>query len=244
MTDGPDESLALLVPVGDEPEDLATLVAKVEEHVSHPFTMHVVFVSTAEAPVKMVRHLAATRPWLRMLDNSDAPGVAGALRTGFRAIRQGPALVTMPAADDDLSVVPRLRALYAQGYQIVCPSRFAAGGRQIGGSAAKQVALRTLARTLKLLTGFPIHDLNNNFRLYDAHLVNELRIESPGGAEVAFELAAKAFRRAVAIAEVPVTWTDRRSARGAPDGGGWVRGYLRWYLYALRSGRPQSMNVR
>ena len=34
-------------------------------------------------------------------------------------------LVTLADAGDDLSVVPRLLALYRQGYRIVCPSRFA-----------------------------------------------------------------------------------------------------------------------
>jgi len=205
--------------------------------VSPPFELYLVHTAESKTTLSAARTLATSRPWLRLLRNDVAPGVVGAVRAGFRAVSQGPCLVTFADAEDDLSVVPELRALYSQGYRIVCPSRFAPGGCQRGGSFAKRLLLRATGLSLQVLVGFPTRDLNNNFRLYDASLVNQLDIESTEGFELALELTAKAFRRGWKIAEVPTTWTDRRSGTSAEDMRKWLASYLRWYLYALRSGR-------
>jgi hypothetical protein len=184
--------------------------------------------------------LAEGRPWLRLSANEGDPGVVNAVQRAFRSIRHGPAVVTFAGAGDDLSVVPRMLALYRQGHRIVCASRFAAGGRQVGGSHLKRALLSAAGLSLRILVRFPTSDLNNNFRLYDAALVAELGIDSTEGAELALELTAKAFRRRVPIAEVPVVWTDRRRTASSAGATRWLSSYLRWYGYALRSGRRRG----
>jgi hypothetical protein len=213
------------------------LVAALERHAPPPFRVYVVHGGDRHPAVMAAHALAADRPWLRPIENDDEAGIAGALRRGFRIVGTGPTLVTTLDAGDDLSMLPRMLGLYARGFRIVCPSRFARGGRQIGGSRPKRALLRAAGALLGVVVRFPTRDLNNNYRLYDAALVNEMGIESVTGVDVAFELTAKAFRRGVPIAEVPITWTDRRGSGPSGDGGQWLGGYLRWYLHALRSGR-------
>jgi hypothetical protein len=123
--------------------------------------------------------------------------------------------------------------LYAAGYRVVCPSRYMPGGRQLGGPRLKGILSRMAGLSLYWLTGFPTRDATNNFRLYDAALVNELGIESTGGFELALELTAKAFRRGVRIAELPTTWRDRTAGQSRFRLLAWLPKYLRWYGYAL-----------
>ena len=111
----------------------------------------------------------------------------------------------MADLSDDLRIVTTLLDLYRRGNRIVCPSRYVRGGRQIGGPPLKRLLSRAAGLSLRLLVRFPTHDATNNFRLYDAALVNEIGIESKGGFELALELTAKAFHRGVKIAEVPTT---------------------------------------
>src|SRR5205823_8400709 len=150
----------------------------------------------------VARGLSRSRPWLRLVRN-EGKGVVGALRTGFRVAATGPALVVMADLSDDLSGVPRMLELYRAGARVVCPSRYCARGRQIGGPWLKKTLSRLAGISLNLAVRFPTRDATNNFRLYDAALVNELRIESKGGFELALELTAKAFRLGVKIAEEP-----------------------------------------
>jgi hypothetical protein len=107
------------------------------------------------------------------------------------------------------------------------------GGRQIGGPWLKRFLSRLAGLSLHYLAGFPSHDATNNYRLYDADLVNELGIQSTGGFEVALELTARAFRRGVPIAEVPATWRDRTAGQSRFRLMSWLPRYLYWFGYAF-----------
>ncbi|MBX9580222.1 MAG: glycosyltransferase [Gemmataceae bacterium] len=227
--------LNLIVPVYNEAENFPRLVREVERHVPPPFTLHAVYDSEADTTLPVARGLMAARPWLRLARNRGT-GVVGALRTGFEVAGTGPALVVMADLSDDLSVVPRLLDLYREGFRVVCPSRYCPGGRQVGGPRLKKALSRLAGASLHLLAGFPTRDATNNFRLYDAALVNALGIESRGGFEVALELTAKAFRRGVRIAEVPTTWRDRTAGESRFRLRNWLPRYAYWYGYALLAG--------
>jgi dolichol-phosphate mannosyltransferase len=227
------EPLALIVPVYNEAENLIPLVEQIERNIPQPFTMYIIYDFDGDTTVPVARSLSENRPWLRLLKNDLGRGVVNAIRAGFNEVRSGPALVVMADLSDDLSIVPEMLSLYRQGYRIVCPSRYVKGGSQEGGPLIKRLLSRTAGLSLHILAGFPTHDATNNFRLYDAALVNELKIESAGGFELALELTAKAFRRNIKITEIPVTWRDRAAGESKFKLMKWLPGYLRWYFYAL-----------
>ena len=107
------------------------------------------------------------------------------------------------------------------------------GGKQLGGPLLKRTLSRLAGLSLYYLVGFPTHDATNNFRLYDAALVNELQIESEQGFEIALELTAKAFVRGEQIGEIPTTWKDRDAGESRFQLFRWLPKYFRWYRYAL-----------
>ena len=230
------QSLALIVPVYNEAENFPALLAEIQRHVPAPFVLHVVYDFDQDTTVPVVHALAEDRPWLRLVKNRFGRGVVAAIRTGFEQVGQGPALVIMADLSDDLRIVPQLLDLYDKGNRVVCPSRYVRGGRQLGGPPLKRFLSRTAGLSLRLLAGFPTHDATNNFRLYDAALVNELQIESSGGFELALELTAKAHRRGVKIAEAPTTWRDRTAGESRFRLMKWLPKYLYWYCYALLPG--------
>ncbi|MDB5309645.1 MAG: Undecaprenyl-phosphate mannosyltransferase [Gemmataceae bacterium] len=236
------EPLSLIVPVYNEADNFPKLVREVEGHVPRPFTLYTVYDFDADTTLPVARELAASRPWLRLVKN-EGKGVVGALRTGFRAVGRGPALVVMADLSDDLSGVPRMLDLYRRGARVVCPSRYCARGRQIGGPWLKKTMSRLAGMTLNLIVRFPTRDATNNFRLYDAALVNELGVESSGGFELALELTAKAFRRGVKIAEVPTTWRDRVAGESRFKFRKWLPKYAYWYARAVLAGVERKLGL-
>ena len=234
--------LSLIVPVYNEADNFPALVWDVERHVPPPFTLYTVYDFDADTTLPVARDLATTRPWLRLVRNQ-GKGVVGALRTGFRVVGSGPALVVMADLSDDLTGVRRMLALYRSGARVVCPSRYAPGGRQLGGPWLKKTISRLAGISLNILVRFPIRDATNNFRLYDAALVNEMGIESVGGFELALELTAKAFRRGERIAEVPTTWRDRVAGASRFQFRKWLPKYAYWYGYALRAGIERRLGL-
>lgn len=228
------EPLTLIVPVYNEADHIGTLVAEVEAHVPPPYQLMVVYDFDEDSTVPVVRELMAARPWLRLVKNALGRGVANALRTGFRETARGPALVVMADLSDDLSNVEAMLDFYDRGNGVICPSRYMRGGRQIGGPLLKRCLSRIAGVSLYWL-GFPTHDATNNYRLYDAALVNRLGIESTGGFELALELTAKAFAAGTPIAELPTTWKDRTSGESRFRMGKWLPKYLYWYLFAAKA---------
>jgi glycosyltransferase involved in cell wall biosynthesis len=238
------EILALIVPVYNEAENFPALLAEVERSIPPPFVMNVVYDFDEDTTVPVARVCAVDRPWLRLVKNRYGRGVVAAIRTGFQEVGQGPVLVIMADLSDDLRIVPQLLALYRQGHRIVCPSRYMRGGHQLGGPWLKRLLSQSAGVSLRLLARFPTHDATNNFRLYDAALVNEMEIQSTGGFELALELTAKAFHRGEAIAEVPTTWRDRTAGRSRFRLMKWLPKYLYWYIYALRPRRGRAGGLR
>jgi glycosyltransferase involved in cell wall biosynthesis len=235
MTDPAAAPVSLIVPVYNEAANFPNLVAEVERHVPAPFNLHVVYDFDEDTTVPVAKALAADRPWLKLVKNDLGRGVVYAIKKGFQAVTSGPAFVVMADLSDDLSIVPRMLELYRQGNQVVCASRYMAGGQQIGGPLLKRTMSRVAGLSLWYVIAFPTHDATNNFRLYDAALVSEVGIESTGGFELALELTAKAFRRRAKIAEVPTTWRDRTAGESRFRLTKWLPKYLYWYGYAVLS---------
>jgi glycosyltransferase involved in cell wall biosynthesis len=230
------QTLTLIVPVHNERENFPMLVEAVERHVAPPLRMLVVYDFDEDTTLPVARELARTSPWIEIVRNTLGRGPANALRAGFAAACSGPALVVMADLSDDLADVAEMRRRYATGDRVVCASRYMRGGKQVGGPWLKGLMSRAAGLSLKWLARFPTHDATNNFRLYDAALVNELGIESQRGFEIALELTAKAFARGERISEVPTTWTDRTAGTSRFRILQWLPCYLRWYWYALSAG--------
>lgn len=234
--------VSVIVPVYNEADNFPNLVREVERHVPRPFVLHAVYDFDADTTLPVARELAGTRPWLKLTPNRGR-GVVGALRTGFEVVGDGPAVVVMADLSDDLTRIPRMLDLYRAGARVVCPSRYSPGGSQIGGPWLKKAISRLAGLSLNLLVRFPTRDATNNYRLYDARLVNEIGIESAGGFELALELTAKAFRRGARIAEVPTTWRDRVAGESRFKFRKWLPKYAYWYGYALLAGLEKKLGL-
>ena len=230
------EILSIIVPVYNEPENFPRVVEAVERHVPPPFRLWMVYDFEEDSTLPVARELAQTRSYLRLLKNDLGRGPANALRAGFAAVNRGPALVVMADLSDDLGDVPAMLQLYQAGYRVVCASRYMRGGRQIGGPWFKRVLSRSAGLSLHWLARFPVHDATNNFRLYDAALVNEMGIESERGFEIALELTAKAVARDLAVTETPTTWRDRSAGESRFRLWKWLPCYFRWYWFAMTAG--------
>ena len=228
--------LNILVPVYNEAQNFPRLIEQVERHLRMPLMLYMLYDFDEDTTVPVARELARTRPWLRLV-KSRARGVVHALRTGFEQVQHGPVLVLMSDLSDDLRCVEPMLECYRRGYRIVCASRYMHGGRQVGGPFVKRLLSRLAGVSLHVLIGFPTQDATNNFRLYDAATVQQLRIESDAGFELALELTAKAFRAGLPIAEVPTIWRDRTAGTSRFRLLKWLPRYLRWYSYALTGRR-------
>jgi glycosyltransferase involved in cell wall biosynthesis len=207
--------LSVVVPVYNEGENIGSLLKEIEDHLS-PIDKEVLVVYDFEEDdsIPVVRSLMGRYPYEIRLVRNEADGVLQAM-----------------------AVVPGMLALFDEGYDVVCGSRYMPGGKQIGGPWLKKTLSRSAGISLHLLTGIPTRDVTNSFKLYRKDLLEKIRIESTGGFEIGMEITVKAFRAGRKITEVPATWLDREKGMSRFRMWKWLPRYIKWYLYALGRNR-------
>jgi glycosyltransferase involved in cell wall biosynthesis len=237
--------LSVIVPVYNEGENFPALHSALAAGIPCPFEVYIIYDFDEDNTIPEVkRAIAAGGIAFHLVKNTVRPGVVGALETGFRNVRHGPVLVVMGDVSDDLIVVERMLELYRQGFHVVAGSRYMPGGRLVGGPFLKRNLSRWAGISLHLFRGLPTHDATNTFKLYDAEMLNALKLESRAGFEMSLEITVKAFLAGYRIGEVPSTWRDRTHGASRFRMWKWLPNYLRWYFHAFRPrSKPQAREV-
>lgn len=231
----PNPPLSVVIPVYNEGANFKALWGEIASSIQTPFTAAVVYDFDADNTVPVVKEVIASgETRLTLLRNAYGRGVTGAIKTGLEAVKSGPVLVTMADLSDEMTQVDRMYQLYLQGYDLICGSRYMPGGKLIGGPFFKQLLSRISGLTLHYFRGVPTHDATNSFKLYDAQMVRELRVESVAGFELGLELTVKAFLNGYRIAEIPSVWRDRAAGASRFRVMHWMPHYLKWYFFAFR----------
>lgn len=235
--------LGILVPVYNEGQNFPALWSALTSQIRTPFEVFVIYDFEEDDTLPVARQIIARgEKRLHLVRNCVRRGVVGAIQTGFQLISEGPILIVMADLSDDLSQVDELLELYRRGNHVVAASRYARGGGIQGGPLVKQTFSRLAGLTLHWLRGLPTTDATNAFKLYDAAMLKQFKIESRGGFEINLELTVKAFLNGYRIAEVPTVWRDRVRGKSRFRLWAWLPRYLRWYFYAFRRVRSSAPN--
>ena len=227
--------LTVVVPVYNEGVNIGRWYEGASPFLPPGARVRIVYDFDEDDTLPVVRELQRAGAPIELLRN-EGRGVLRAIVTGLRSADEGPVLVSMADLCDDFSVLPRMLEVYRDGASVVVASRYARGGRQIGGPWLKGQLARWGGRSLRWLAGFPVSDATNSYRLYDAALVRRIQIESTGGFEVGFEITLKAWMAGARIAEVPSVWRDRTAGTSRFNLKKWLPLYARLYVQALRFG--------
>jgi len=160
-------------------------------------------------------------------------GAHGAVLTGFAA-STAPYLLVFPADDNyNAGMLDTLVAEAQTGCDVVCASRFMAGGGMTGCPWLKAVLVRAANFTLHHLARLPTHDASNGFRLFSRRAISQIEIESTRGFCYSIELLVKCHRLGWRIGEVPARWFQRAHGASRFQVLKWLPDYLRWYRYAF-----------
>jgi len=176
----------------------------------------------------------ARPPLVRLVRNRLGRGVRWAIDAGMRDARADVVLVTMADLSDDFSNVEEMIRRAENGADVVCASRYMAGGKQIGGPKLKKFLSRTAGLTLKWIAGLPTHDPTNSFKAYRRDFLRRTPIESEAGFALGLELTVKAHFSGGRVEEVPAIWQDRAAGASRFRLLKWMPMYLRWYWLAMR----------
>jgi dolichol-phosphate mannosyltransferase len=226
--------LDIVIPVYNEGRNILATLGALRDHMRTPARIMICYdrpdddtLTTIEANRAQLEGLA-----IEFVRNPGR-GAHGAVMAGFAASR-APFVMVYPADDDfNGAIVDSMVGKAEAGADIVCASRFMAGGCMVGCPWLKALLVRVAAFTLYYIARLPTHDPTSGFRLFSRRVVDSIAVESDSGFCYSIELLVKCHRLGWPVAEVPAQWFERTEGASRFRVISWLPAYLRWYGYAL-----------
>ena len=160
-------------------------------------------------------------------------GLGRCITRGFEELDDGYVVIVMADLADDVSDIPKMAAELDKGFDLVCGSRYKKGGSANHHLKLKGFLSRLLGRALRILTGIPIHDPTNAFKMYRTGLLDKIGILRSDNYASGLEVLVKAYCLGYKVTEIPTVWKDRsfgsshfRILKVAPE-------YIHWTLWAI-----------
>jgi len=225
--------VSIVVPVYEEGEHVLPFLERVIESVQIPFELLAVYDSMEDSTRPYLEKYAEEEPRVRPTLNTYGRGPARAIRFGMDAAEADVIVVTMADGSDDPAQIEEMVRLVERGVVIAAGSRYARGGRQVGGPAFKGFLSRMAGLSLYWLARVGTRDATNSFKAYDRSFIREVGVHSSAGFELGIELVAKAKRLGRPVGEVPTTWVDREAGDSNFKLAKWLPKYVRWYAFAF-----------
>ena len=139
-------------------------------------------------------------------------------------------------------------ALMGDGCEFVSCTRYAHGGRRLGGSIIGGLLSRTANKLFHWIAVSVLTDCTTGIKMFRRDTFERLHLESrPVGWAVAFEMAIKAQILGLRLGEVPIISIDRLyGGKSTFRVGSWTAEYFRWFLWGarrLRKGHQSGAKV-
>lgn len=229
-------ALTILLPVRNEEMNLRVMLRIIRTVLEYPHEVLVIHDTLDDRSIPIVKAAQPNYPGLRLVHNQLGRGVINAIRVGIQEARSD--IVSILCADDTgpVLVVDDMLALIRQNCDFVSCTRYAHGGRRLGGSLIGGLLSRTANWLFHRVARSPFSDATTGCKMFRKELFERLALESrPIGWVFAFEMAIKAQHLGVGLGEVPLVSIDRLfGGESSFRLGPWMIEYLRWFFWGVR----------
>jgi dolichol-phosphate mannosyltransferase len=235
MTSGP-VTLTILLPVRNETMNLRVMLRILRAVLTVPHEIIVIFDSDTDASIAVVEEMQAQYPEVRPLLNASGCGVAGAISAGVAAARGERILIFAADEVGPVLAIEDMMALMDDGAEFVSVTRYAHGGRRLGGSLVGHVLSRAANWLLGAVSGMGLTDATTGIKLFRRSDFPRLTQGTHAvGWSIAFEMAINAQLLGLRLGEVPTISIDRLfGGKSTFQLVPWVIGYLGHFTTALR----------
>lgn len=226
-------TLSVLLPVRNDGINLRTMLKMLRGMVDVPHEVLVVADDPGDDSIQIVESLRPTFGNVYAVRNELGPGVVNAIRAGVARARGEYVLIFAADEVGPVLAIDDMLALMRSGCDLVSCTRYAHGGRRLGGSIVGGFLSRRANRLFNAVAGSAFTDATTGIKMFRREVFPRLGLSSrPVGWVVAFEMAMKAQLHGLALGEVPIISIDRLyGGRSTFKLGPWFFEYLRWFLW-------------
>jgi len=245
-------TLSILLPVRNEGVNLRLMVKLLKAVLEVPHELLIVYDFPEDDSIAVVRNMQSEYASLRLVHNDRGQGVVNAIRAGVDSALGD--YVLLFAADEvgPVLAIEDMLALTREGCDFVSCSRYAHGGRRLGGPLAGCLLSQLANKLFRCMAGCVLSDATTGIKMFRRSLFPVLNLEArPVGWAVAFEMAMKAQLAGWKLGEVPIISIDRLyGGKSTFRLGPWTNEYLRWFIWGFKhlrrvpKSRRPSVRVR
>ena len=201
--------ISIVIPARNEEENIVQTVTNLEKAVEGlPHETVVVNDHSIDHTIEKINSLTLIYPAVVLIHNTDRPGFASALWTGFQSARGDAVVVVMADACDEPATIPAMVSKFQQGYDLVCGSRYIRGGGKEKGPKLQGFFSFVINKFLHLFFRIPTTDASNAFKIYRREILLKMRTTEKEFA-LSLELAINFWKKGYKIIDVPTLWKGR-----------------------------------
>jgi dolichol-phosphate mannosyltransferase len=234
--------LSILMPVRNEGINLKIMLQILRAVLEIEHEVLVVCDSETDDSIPVVRQMQRQYPNLLLILNRYGRGVTNAIHAGVDAARGENILIFAADEVGPVLAIEDMLALMEEGADFVSCTRYAHGGRRLGGSLAGQILSRAANRLFHAISGCVLTDATTGIKMMKRPVYYQLQLSArPVGWAVAFEMSMKAQAGGFRLGEVPIISVDRLyGGKSTFRMGAWTREYLRWFVWGTRELRRHA----
>lgn len=231
----PGLKLSILMPVRNEGINIRIMLKILKAVVDMPHEVLIVYDEPDDDSIAVVRAAEPDYPNVRLIHNEMGSGVVNAIKAGAAAARGKYILLFAVDEAGPVLAIEDMIALMDGGCEMVSCTRYAYGGRRLGGSFIGGILSKIGNRLFQILSGAVFSDGTTGIKMFRKELFSKIHIESkPIGWAVVFEMAIKAQMAGMKIGEVPIISIDRLyGGKSTFSLGPWFKEYLRWFFWGV-----------
>jgi dolichol-phosphate mannosyltransferase len=233
---GPHVIVSILMPVRNEGINLKIMLKMLRAVLDVDHEVLVVCDDLEDTGIPIVIGMQREYPNLRLVHNRRGRGVTNAILAGVEAAVGEYVLIFAADEIGPVLAIEDMLALAHEGADFVSCTRYAHGGRRLGGSPLGQIFSRLANRLFHGLCGCALTDATTGIKMVRREVFRRLELEArPVGWAVAFEMSIKAQLAGLKLGEVPIISVDRLyGGESTFRLGSWTVEYLRWFAWGAR----------
>lgn len=203
----------VIIPTYNEKENVRAIITAVFELTD--YNVLVVDDSSPDGTADIVKEIAATTDRLFLLSRAGKQGLGTAYIAGFKwALEKGYSYIFEMDADfsHNPKDLPRLKAACEKGADLSVGSRYCKGGK-VSNWPINRILMSYLASVyVRSILWVPFKDTTAGFKCYTAKVLKAIDLDNIQFVGYAFqiEMKYKAHKLGFKVAEVPITFIDRK----------------------------------
>jgi len=229
--------LSILIPVRNEGINIKIMLKILRAVVDVPHEVLIVHDSLEDDTIPAVQSVQEDYPNVKLVHNNLGMGVINAIKSGVNAAEGEYVLIFCADEIGPVIAIKDMLVLLDEGCDIVSATRYAYGGRRLGGSLIGGILSRIANKLFCFFTGSVLTDATTGIKMFRKQILNQIVLEAdPVGWAVIFEIAIKAQIAGMQLGEVPIISIDRLyGGESSFSLGPWVNEYLKWFWWGVKN---------